>query len=224
MTKNFHIFCLKLFTLLRLLRISQYTKNIFVFLPLFFSGLFLEFILFINACIMFIAFCCAASFIYIINDILDRNEDKNHPTKSKRPIASEEISIFTAKWIACLLLLCSFLIAWSLSLSCLYVIFLYILLNIFYVFFGKNYGIIDITCIALGFVLRTIGGAFAISQNLSHWLTLMVFLLCMFLALGKRWDDVCLEKNEKTTGNIRTSIKAYSQTFIVATMTFLSTI
>ncbi|MFI3270976.1 MAG: UbiA prenyltransferase family protein [Pseudomonadota bacterium] len=211
-------------SVLRLMRISQYTKNIFVFFPLFFSANLFNLSLLTNSCIMFISFCFVASSIYILNDIRDVEEDRNHPTKCMRPIASGEVRPRVAVLFSACLFIISFTIAYSLSIPCAMVILTYFSLNIFYVYFAKNYAIIDIACISIGFVLRTIAGSFAIDHSLSHWLTLMVFLLCMFLALGKRWDDMCLEKNEQTTGKIRDSIKSYSRPFILASMTFLSTI
>lgn len=211
-------------SIVRLMRVSQYTKNIFVFLPLFFSANLFNFALLANSCIAFISFCFVASSIYILNDIQDVEEDRNHPTKCLRPIASGEIPPCIASIFAACLFILALCIAWTLSFSCTMVIVGYFILNIFYVFYAKRFGIIDIACISTGFVLRTVIGSLAIQHDLSHWLTLMVFLLCMFLALGKRWDDMCLEESEQAKGKIRDSIKSYTQPFILASMTFLSTI
>lgn len=215
---------MNIFLFFRLLRVNQYTKNFFVYLPLFFSGMLFDSTAFYNTFLMFLAFCCISSVIYILNDIKDIEEDKHHPTKCKRPIVAGDISKPLALSVALILLSLSFFISYTVAFSCLKIICLYFSINIFYVFWAKRYAIIDVACIALGFVLRTIGGSFAISEVLSQWLTLMVFLLCMFLAIGKRWDDLCINEKEQIKGEIRTSLQGYTKMFVVSVMTFLSSI
>lgn len=209
---------------IHLLRIPQYAKNGFVFLPLFFSGQLFHATAFIQCGYAFLAFCMASSVVYILNDIRDVEEDRRHPAKRKRPIASGAVSPRQGCQVAVALLICCGLTA-RLTGSC--GVFLaiggYLGLNLFYVYFGKQKAILDVVCIATGFVLRTIAGSLSISQDFSQWLILMVFLLCMFLGTGKRWDDLCLIESGEVTGSIRTSINGYSKDFVLSVMTFLST-
>lgn len=211
--------------LIYLLRIPQYTKNGFVFLPLFFSGELFYLPSFVKCCYAFVSFCLAASVVYILNDIQDVDDDRRHPTKRNRPIASGAVSPQLAIGFAILLFVFSGIAAWMTdSSACLFVIAGYLGLNFFYIYWGKRKAILDVACIAAGFVLRAMAGALVVSQELSQWLVLMVFLLCMFLGLGKRWDDLCLVEDGKTTGKIRASIDGYSKKFVLSAMTFLSTI
>lgn len=211
--------------LIRLLRIPQYTKNGFVFLPLFFGGELFCFPSFVKCCYAFAAFCLAASVVYILNDIQDADDDRRHPVKRNRPIASGTVSLQQAIGTAMILLVLSIIAAWQTeSSACLFLIGGYWGLNLFYIYWGKRKAILDVACIAAGFVLRAVAGALAVSQELSQWLVLMVFLLCMFLGLGKRWDDLCLVEEGKTSGKIRASIERYSKEFVLSAMTFLSTI
>ena len=210
---------------LRLLRIPQYTKNGFVLLPLFFSGQMFHTPSLVRCGAAFVAFCFAASAIYILNDIHDVEEDRRHPVKKNRPIASGEVSPGMAGIFSIFLALLALTTGWlTSSLPCFFVVCGYLTLNLFYIYLGKQKSILDVACIALGFELRAIGGALAISQSLSQWLVLMVFLLCMFLGLGKRWDDLCLTEQTETIGKIRASIDGYSKKFVLSAMTFLSTI
>lgn len=209
----------------RLLRVPQYAKNGFVFLPLFFSGKLFSLDAFFLTLLAFLGFCFASSVVYIFNDIRDVEEDRRHPTKKNRPIASGDVLPAQAMRIAGVLLCCSGLSVWLTgSGRCLLVICGYLALNAFYIFIGKQKAILDVACIATGFVLRVMAGSFAISQELSQWLILMVFLLCMFLALGKRWDDLCLMEETATIEKIRTSIDGYSKNFVLSAMTLLCTI
>ncbi|MYL85207.1 HAD-IB family hydrolase [Desulfovibrio aerotolerans] len=206
---------------LRLLRIPQWTKSSFVFLPLFFSGRFFEGHAFVQTCVTAAAFCLIASAIYILNDIEDRQEDRNHPVKRFRPIASGELSVRAALTGLALLMIAGVVLCFMAGVAVFYSISLYLALNVFYIYYGKKMAIIDVACIAIGFVLRIVAGSLAISQAMSHWLIMMVFLLCMFLGLGKRWDDLCLTENG--CASIRKSINGYSKNFVMSALTLLST-
>lgn len=208
-----------------LLRISQYVKNCFVLLPLFFSGEFFHVSSLVQCGYAFCAFCLASSSVYILNDIRDAEEDRRHPVKRNRPIASGAISPQAALWIAALLLACCCLTVRLTGILGVYgAIGGYLVLNVFYVYFGRQKAILDVACISTGFILRAMAGSLSISQDLSQWLVLMIFLLCMFLGLGKRWDDLCLMGSGEAVGNIRSSIAGYSKNFVFSAMTFLSTI
>ncbi|WP_298067975.1 UbiA prenyltransferase family protein [uncultured Mailhella sp.] len=212
-------------SLLRLMRIPHYTKNFFVFLPLFFSGQLFVMSAVQRSAVAFLAFCLAASSIYILNDILDREKDRLHPVKRKRPIASGEVSPRTGMVLAAVLALFLFLILRNLgSVSVTLSLAAYLVLNIFYVCLGRKWAIVDVCCIAIGFVLRVMAGNAAVGCAISPWLVMMVFLLSMFLGLGKRWDDLRIIEEEMPVGNIRESLNGYSRRFVLSSMTFLSAI
>jgi decaprenyl-phosphate phosphoribosyltransferase len=204
---------------LKLIRAHQYTKNLFVFAALFFSGKFFEIQKVIECGIAFLAFCLAASSIYIINDLKDLDKDKQHPAKKNRPIAAGLVSVKLAIFICVILFLLSFFISALASFNLLAVILIYFVLNLFYCFGGKNISIIDVFIISTGFVLRVVAGGVINRIELSHWLIIMTFLLALFIAFAKRRDDVLIE-NESGL-KIRNSIAGYSLEFINAISSIL---
>lgn len=211
-------------TVRRLLRVQQYVKNLFVFIPAFFGGKLVSFSGLTDLSLYFLVFCGISSVIYIINDIADRDEDRRHPQKRFRPLASGEVSVRSAAMLAAGLALVCLICALLLfkPAECL-VLAAYALLNILYTFLLKQFAIIDISCIAAGFVLRAVGGTLVADLHLSQWLVLMVFLLCMFLALGKRWDDLRIG-NSGEGKPVRKSISGYTQYFVHSALTFFATI
>lgn len=175
-----------------LIRPHQYIKNIFIFLPLFFSGQILNLDLLLNALLAFIAFSLSASGIYILNDYHDIEEDRQHPKKKNRPLAAGKISKQLAIFLMGALALSGLALMASLSMQSVVILSAYILLNIAYSFYLKHIAIVDITIIAIGFVLRLFVGATVTAIPLSMWIVIMTFLLALFLALAKRRDDVLL--------------------------------
>ncbi len=178
--------------LLRQLRPKQWAKNGLVLAPLLFSGNFKNPELIQQAVLCTAAFCAISSATYTINDIVDIKADRNHPTKCKRPLASGAISIAQAIALACVLvtigLYCGFVVRPSIDLICV----IYMAMNLLYSFKLKNYPIIDILCIALGFVLRAVAGAAAIFVTPSSWFLLCTTFGALFLALEKRRYEVVL--------------------------------
>ncbi|NNK87402.1 MAG: decaprenyl-phosphate phosphoribosyltransferase [Flavobacteriaceae bacterium] len=180
----------KLKNVVKLMRPHQYVKNLFIFLPLFFDGQITDLELLKEALLAFIAFSFTASSIYILNDYLDIAADLQHPAKKHRPLASGLISKKEA-----ILLFIAFLAIGIVLISiqntyALYVLLAYVALNIAYCFVLKHVAILDITVIAIGFVLRLFIGSFVTGVPLSKWIVIMTFLLALFLALAKRRDDV----------------------------------
>ena len=196
---------------IKLLRIEQWIKNIFVFLPLFFSGSFLHLELFSVSLFAFFIFSFTASCIYIINDYIDIEADKKHPEKCKRPLASGKISKSAAKLVfASLVFLIIFLtslVEFIFSIDLLYfslVIAAYFIMNIAYTFRLKHIAIVDISIIALGFVFRVLAGGYITGIWISQWAILLTFLLALVLAIGKRRGELIKltnkRKNEKSAG------------------------
>jgi len=198
--------------LAKLLRIKDWAKNFFLFIPLFFSGELFNQVLFLKLIPGVLAFSFVASAIYIINDYKDIEDDRKHPVKSKRPLASGAISPKMALLTCIVLLITGFLIAGFIRDKFLFILAIYFLLNLGYSFGLKNIPILDIFIVAIGFVLRVKGGSVITYIVLSEWIIIMVFLLALFMAIGKRRDDVLLKQE---SGNImRKSIKGYNLDFL----------
>lgn len=195
-----------------LLRPKDWAKNLFLYIPLFFGGLAFNVEALLKVLEGFACFCLVASSIYIINDYKDVNEDKLHPVKSKRVIASGAVDKRIAISIACLFLAAGLGWAFFIRDKFFFVIFIYFLLNLGYSLGLKKIAILDIFIIAIGFVLRVKAGAVIARIGLSEWLTIMIFLLAVFLAIGKRRDDVLIKLD---SGNdMRKAIKGYNLEFI----------
>jgi len=204
-----------------LLRPHQYIKNLFVLAPIFFAGMAVDIHLLVQSLYAFIFFSLTASSIYILNDIMDVEEDKAHPKKKNRPIARGSVPI-SAAWITfSVLMTVSLLGSWYVSVNLTYVLVAYILLNFFYSIGLKHYSILDISMISVGFVLRIFAGSVVIETPPSMWIILMTFLLALFLAFAKRRDDVLLAcKGLKT----RKNINGYNLEFVNAAMIVMSSV
>ena len=197
---------------LTLLRPKDWAKNLFLFIPLFFSGDFFHWDLYPKLILGFIAFSLVASSIYIINDYRDIEDDKKHPEKKSRPLASGNVSKPAALIICVLLLITGFAIAFFIRDKFLFVLGIYFILNLAYSFGLKTIPILDIIIVAIGFVLRIKSGAVIAMIGLTEWLNIMVFLLALFMAIGKRRDDVLLKLSSGT--DMRKSIKGYNLEFL----------
>lgn len=213
--------------LFKLIRIHQWLKNLFIFLPVFFGGKLLEADSLILCMIAFVSYSLACSSIYCLNDILDRKADALHPKKKNRPIASGRISVFWACTLVVLLLLLSggvltlakFLLSENQLLYTGALIGFYYVLNIFYCVYLKHIAIIDVMVIAVGFVLRIFVGGAVASVALSHWIIIMTFLLALFLAFAKRRDDVFIYL--KTGKKPRANIERYNESFLNLVITVI---
>ena len=201
---------------IQLLRPLQWLKNGFVFAPVFFSNNLLKWELFWPTFVVFAAFCLISSSIYCFNDLIDVDADRMHPKKSKRPIASGTVSV-TGGYVT--MLICAIgafaLLPFSKSTNLTYlymIIVAYWLMNIFYCIKIKQYAILDVSIIAVGFVMRVIIGGLTVDIWVSQWLVLMTFLLALFLALTKRSDDFSIF--EETGMKPRVSITGYNKAFI----------
>ncbi len=208
--------------ILILIRPHQYVKNFFIFLPLFFAGQILNPALAIKALLAFIAFSFSASAIYILNDYYDIAEDRLHPKKKNRPLASGALSKKTAILLMLLLAASGIYLMFAVSTQATVILTGYILLNIAYSFYLKHVAILDISIIAIGFVLRLFVGAAATGIYLSMWIVIMTFLLALFLALAKRRDDVLLFLD--TGKRMRKVIDGYNIQFIDTAMMIMASV
>lgn len=201
-----------------LLRPHQWLKNVFIFLPLFFDGKILMKEYLTPSLVAFFAYSFAASGIYCFNDIYDFEADKLHPKKCKRPIASGAISMsmgYTLMVICFITSLCIiYLYDWMVgNQEILFgIIITYLVMNIAYCIKLKQFAIVDVFIIAVGFVLRVFAGGFATGIYLSHWIVLMTFLLTLFMAFAKRRDDVVMYEN--TGIKARKNVNRYNLNFM----------
>ncbi|MBK5285254.1 MAG: decaprenyl-phosphate phosphoribosyltransferase [Bacteroidia bacterium] len=207
---------------LNIIRISQWIKNIFIFLPAFFAGKIFDFAHLSELLPGFAAFCLASSCVYTFNDFVDKETDAKHPQKKNRPIASGKISRQHAILFAVMTGLVALLLSLWLSITFFYVISIYIFLNILYSVSLKHIPILDIILISSGFLLRIFGGGILADVPISNWIVILTFLLALFLALAKRRDDVLIfnESGEK----MRKSVDGYNLEFIMAAMTTMAAV
>lgn len=194
---------------LKLLRVRHYIKNLLVIFPILCSGQ-----LFnggVYAFVGFALFSLMASIVYIINDIRDREKDRNHPTKCRRPIASGEITVAHAGVLVIILLFLVVVGNWFyFSFSALMILGAYLLTNLAYSFGLKNYPIIDVAILAAGFGLRVLYGAVITDIEISSWLYLTVITLAFYLALGKRRNELKLIGS----GETRRVLQSYTVGFL----------
>ena len=193
---------------LKLLRPKDWAKNLFLFIPLFFSGSMFNWSIYPDLLLGFACFCLIASSIYVINDYRDIEDDKKHPEKRKRPLASGAVSKSTSLVICIVLIVAGFGLAYFIREKFLFILAIYFFLNLAYSFGLKNIPILDIIILAVGFVLRIKGGAVIAHIGVSEWLNIMVFLLALFMAIGKRRDDVLLKQSSGT--EMRKAVKGYN--------------
>ncbi len=208
--------------IITLMRPYQYIKNIFILLPLFFAVKITDKEYLLSALFAFVAFSLIASGVYILNDYFDIEVDKLHPTKRFRPLAFGSITKSQAIFLMVLLFLIGFVISAILSLKILGIVVLYVILNIAYTLYLKHIAILDITIIAIGFVLRLFVGAFATNIELSMWIVVMTFLLALFMALAKRRDDVLIYLD--TGKKLRSVVDGYNLQFLDTAMAIMASV
>ena len=172
--------------LISLLKVNHWLKNIIVFIPLIFSLSFSDDLLLFKTILVFLSFCLISSATYILNDILDINSDKLHPVKCNRIIASGKISIFAASFIMLFLIIFSLFLSFYIHLGCFIVILSYFILNVLYSLYLKKLMLIDVLCIALGFILRILIACIAIGVIPSPFVILMTFFCSLFFTFIKR--------------------------------------
>jgi 4-hydroxybenzoate polyprenyltransferase len=213
---------MRLKDIIKLMRPHQYLKNIFIFLPLFFALEITNQELLTYSIIAFISFSFSASAIYILNDYFDIEEDRQHPKKKYRPLASGDIERNQAIIIMGILLSIGISLMSILSLKATIILIVYVILNIAYTLWLKHIAILDVTIIAIGFVLRIFVGSAVTDIKLSMWIVIMTFLLALFMALAKRRDDVLIFMNTGT--KMRKVINGYNLRFVDSAMMIMASV
>lgn len=208
------------------MRVHQWIKNIIIFAGVIFGKKLFEIDSLQKTFFAFVLFSLVASSQYVINDYLDREEDRLHPEKKNRPLASGKLSPSFALLTTFLILSISFYLSYLLDVNFFYLVVFYFVFNLIYSKFLKHLVILDVMSISVGFVIRAISGAVVIDVMISSWLLLCTFMLSLFWGFSKRRGELILL--EDSASSHRKILSEYSPEFlnlmmgIVATMTLLS--
>jgi 4-hydroxybenzoate polyprenyltransferase len=178
------------------MRPKQWYKNLVIFAGILFSLNLFKLNMWLEVIAAFLIFCMISGSVYLINDIIDCDRDKVHPKKKKRPIASGELSIFSAFSTSLILLFVGLGGAYFLNILFFYSTLSYFILMLAYTLSLKNYFLVDILTISVGFVVRAIAGCLVINVIISPWLILCAFFLALLLATGKRRHELILMGEE----------------------------
>ena len=174
------------------MRPEQWLKNGFVLAPIVFSGLVGDPDAWLRSLLAVAAFCAASSATYLVNDVIDREADRAHPEKCRRPIAAGEVSVAAAIAAAAVLVAVGMAIALWLGGWFPAILIAYVTLVVLYSVLLKRAVFLDVLVVAAGFVLRVVGGAVAINVPVSRWILVVAYLLALYLALGKRRTELAL--------------------------------
>ncbi len=197
---------------LRALRPIQWVKNVFVLAPVVFAQRLTEGDALARAGLVFVVFCAAASAVYLWNDLRDRDEDRKHPLKRHRPIASGAVSLTVATVGALLLAITALGLAAYLGLSVAILVAVYLMVNLLYAGGLKHVVVLDVMAVASGYVIRVEAGAQAIPVDVSRWLVLCTIFLALFLVLSKRRHELLLLQGD--AGAHRAVLSHYSPEFL----------
>ncbi|MCB9168849.1 MAG: UbiA prenyltransferase family protein [Flavobacteriales bacterium] len=206
---------------IRLLRVEQWVKNGFLFLPAFFAGVIMHPGVVLHLAVGAILFSLAASAVYVFNDLQDVAADRQHPRKCHRPIASGEVGRGQAVLLIVALLAVAIPGAWWLNPRFAQVLAGYLAINLAYSLHLKHYALLDVSIVALGFLLRVHSGGILGEVPVSQWIELMVVLLALFIALAKRRDDLLQADNG---AGMRRSISGYNLRLVDTAMVIVATI
>jgi decaprenyl-phosphate phosphoribosyltransferase len=207
--------------IITLIRVKHYIKNFLILVPLIFSGSIANPVMIFNELFAFVSFCFAASFIYVINDIVDRDKDKLHPVKKNRPVASGAVTSIQAFSIALVMITASLWMASLLNIRSFFIVMAYVMTNILYSLWLKNIPVLDVSIIALGFLLRVLMGGASIDVPISRWLLLTIMTLSFYLGFAKRRNEI-----SKVTicSETRKVLKEYSVAFLEKAMNSMMTL
>jgi 4-hydroxybenzoate polyprenyltransferase len=197
---------------LKLVIVPQWVKNFFVFVPLLFSQHLFDKDYFFTALLAFVVFCLSSSLIYVINDIIDIEADKAHPTKKNRPLPSGVISKRSALIVAIVLTAVIASLLPQFNKEFIYFVTVFVLLNLLYSFWFKHIVILDVFSIAAGFSIRVLAGAIVISVPISSWLILTTMFISLFLGVMKRHSELILVAENENAPS-RKVLSQYSLNF-----------
>lgn len=199
--------------LLRTMRIKQWTKNGFIFIPILFDGKIAQLESLVRVIVAFALFCLLSSAVYVLNDLVDVERDRQHPKKRFRPIASGQLPIPIAVAAAIVLPVISIGAALIFSVPLGLVMIAYYAKDLAYSFYLKNVVLIDVLALASGFILRVIAGVVVITvTNFSPWLYVCMGMLALFLAVGKRRQEMLMMAENATA--VRAAFKDYNMALL----------
>ncbi len=207
--------------ILTLARPEHWVKNLFLFLPAFFAARLTEWVVLQQALLGFVAFSLTASAVYALNDLVDAPQDRNHPDKCNRPIASGAISRWQGSIIMVVLLASGLSMAAYLHPEMLILSILYFVINVAYSLSLKHFAIVDVSLIGLGFLIRVLAGGVVTGVAVSHWLIVLTFLLALILGFAKRRGEFIVAMGEN---NFRKSLEGYNLPFLDMSMVVCSTV
>lgn len=199
-----------LYYLLKTARPRQWLKNLAVFAALVFSGFLFTPSYFLKVFLTFVLFCMLSSAVYIINDIADAEQDRKHPFKKKRPIASGDLPIPLAWAVSLTLLIVALGIGFYLSVFFFMMGLIYLIINLAYTSYLKTVPIMDVITIAAGYIIRVYAGALVVDLHLNAWFLLTVISISLFLAVGKRQSERTLLKGHGSLVGHRVTLSSYS--------------
>lgn len=206
-------------SLLRLARPSHWIKNLVVLLPVVLAVRMDDTSAWAAAGLAAAAFCLAASAVYIINDIHDREKDRLHPCKRDRPLVTGRVSIPVAAIAAGVLAIAAAAMAIGVNPMVLLVVLAYLVLQLAYTYFLKRKMLVDVICIALGFVLRAAAGAVAIGVQISPWLFVCMFTICLFMGFCKRCNEIMTAGEELVARRHRGTLAKYTPELLTILIT-----
>ncbi|MBL7843575.1 MAG: UbiA prenyltransferase family protein [Cyclobacteriaceae bacterium] len=207
---------------LKLIRPAHWIKNLFLLIPTFFAGSIFQVERLEIIILGIIAFSLIASAVYILNDLKDIEVDRIHPLKKDRPLASGAVSRSTATILLIIFIVAGLSLSYLLHPVFLILLSCYLVLNIAYSFGLKNIPIVDLFIVSLGFLIRIHSGGILSGVEVSHWLSIMVLLLSLFLVLAKRRDDLVLQTTSQSI--IRKTSSSYNLEFINACLTIFAAV
>jgi 4-hydroxybenzoate polyprenyltransferase len=199
--------------LIRAMRPKQWTKNVLIFLPIFFDRQFSHVEPMLRVVLGFVLFCFVAGSVYLLNDLVDVERDRLHPKKRTRPIASGELPVKVAIAAAVVLPIICIGVALSYSVPLAIVLVIYMFKQIGYSFYFKHIVIVDVMILALGYILRVIAGVIVIQvTHFSPWLYVCTGMLSLFLAVGKRRQELLMMGSNAE--EVRPIFKEYNLTLL----------
>ncbi len=208
-------------SIIQLIRPEHWVKNLFLLLPAFFGARLTDPEVLRYALLGFVAFSLTASAVYVLNDLVDAPQDRNHPDKCHRPIASGEISQLQGIILGSLLLLSGLFLAYYIRPEMLVFSVLYFSINVAYSLSLKHFAIVDVSLIGLGFLLRVLAGGAVTGVAVSHWLIVLTFLLALILGFAKRRGEYLVAMGES---NFRKALEGYNLPFLDMSIVVCSTV
>ncbi|MBW8034290.1 MAG: decaprenyl-phosphate phosphoribosyltransferase [Planctomycetes bacterium] len=210
--------------MIRLARPHQWIKNVVVILPILFARRIGDRQAWVSILVAALAFSFASAFAYILNDIKDIKADREHPRKKNRPLASGSVSVTAAMIEALCFLALAALVAYKVSNIVLFMIAVYVVLQVSYSTYLKHTVLIDVICIAMGFVLRAVTGAVAVKAAISPWLFICMFTICLFMGFCKRFSEVVIIGDLTQAKNHRPTLISYTPELLTHLITLSAAI